>query len=123
MAQCWEALGESELISALLTTAAISAGFGEDAAATGQQMELWRHSVAVAMICQAAAERLSKGKEEHIHISGAGISSKGASEPELAYEAGLIHELGRQVLGVGTQKSLARAQRASVAGGCGPSAK
>ena len=117
VAQYWEMLGESELISTLLTTAATSAGLGDDAAATGQQMELWRHSVAVAVICRAAAERLAGGEGEHIHLSGAGISSRGASEPELAYEAGLVHELGRVVLAVGMPKSLARAQRTAVGGG------
>ncbi len=115
--QCWEVLGESELTSSLLTTAATSVGLGEDAVAYGKQVELWQHSVAVAVICRTAAERLSRGKEEHIHISGAGVGSRGASESDLAYEAGLVHELGRVVLAVGLPKSLERAQRAAMTTG------
>ena len=107
--QCWGSVAESELISALLGAAVAGLRAGDGLA--GRQREMWRHCLAVGMICRKGAERLAGEGAEQIDLAGTPGSSVRASHAELAYQAGLVHELGKLALSVGMPKSLERARQ------------
>ena len=67
------------------------------------QTELWTHSLAVALITRAAAEHLSGKTERVIHLG-----EQQPAQSELAYSAGLLHDLGKLALSGPLPKSLAR---------------
>ena len=105
--QAWQVLPAGEIISSVLTTAVHSIDIQPHSSDLSQfdRTELWRHSLAVALISRAVAEQLSVEA-----TAGTGSSAiEQIASTELAYSAGLLHDLGTLALSASMPKSLERA--------------
>ncbi len=110
--QAWQILPSVQILSAVLRTAVASIDVQpHHQAGSLNRAELWRHSLAVALISRAAAQRLT-GESEPL-----APKPDQPPKPERAYTAGLLHDLGKLVLSMAVPKSLSRAWQLARTGG------
>ena len=95
--QAWQTLPPGRIIASVLATAVHSIDVGSQATQVPQidRAELWRHSLAVALISRATAGQLWNAEEDS----------------ESAYLGGLLHDIGKLVLSGSMPKGLARSWR------------
>ena len=101
--QAWQILPPMQIISTVLKTAVVSIEAPAGQRADSDQAQLWRHSLAVALISRAAAGRFSNNSK--------------VVQPELAYTAGLLHDLAKLRLSSAMPKALSRAWQLVRTGG------
>ena len=105
--QAWNALSLERIISSVLATAVRSINLCTSQPTETSQLnrtELYRHSLAVGLISQAAATADPSDVEQ---------------DSESAYLAGLLHDLGKLIFSASTPKSLERAWQLASTGGYG----
>ncbi len=107
LVQAWQILPPVQALSAVLRTAVASIDVQpHQQAGSLDRAELWRHSLAVALISRAAWQRFTSDSTHAAEPRGseAGQSAKA----ELAYTAGLLHDLAKLLLSSAVPKSLSR---------------
>ena len=113
LVEAWQILPPAQILSAVLRTAVAGIDIQADQATSSlDRPGLWRHSLAVALISRAAAQRLAA------HTAGPLEPKTGQSaETELAYTAGLLHDLAKLLLSTAMPKSLSRTWQLARTGG------
>jgi putative nucleotidyltransferase with HDIG domain len=102
--QVWQTLPPGRIIAAALATAVHSTDVGSQTTQVSQvdRTELWRHSLAVALISRATAGQLWTDQDDS----------------ESAYLAGLLHDLGKLVLSGSMPKGLGRSWQSARTSDC-----
>ncbi len=95
--QAWQILPQAQILSTVLKTAVVSINVQAESI---DRAKLWRHSLAVALISRAAAQRSSRDLDPQ---------NPAINQSEVAYTAGLVHDLAKLQLSSAMPKSLSRA--------------
>ena len=116
--QAWQGLPLAKLLSALLSTAVAGIELQPHhtrAPGSLNRTQLWRHCLAVALICRAAAQHLNTHSADQ--SDSPATAPDHSLNPDLAYTAGLLHDLGKIVLAQALPKSLTRASHLATSAG------